>query len=106
MTNPRLSAMQEELSSLANKVETLETFQEATDFIRDEFPNTSNYIRRYSYVGPKVQRTKLYGTDVSRSTYYRMKSAVETQFPWLRVEQRNNAYGLQSIVIYDDSKSF
>jgi hypothetical protein len=102
MKNPRLSALQEELGSLANKVETLETFQDATNLIKEEFPNTSNYIRRYSYVGPKVQRTKLYGTDVSRSTFYRMKNAVETEFPWLRVEQRENNYGLQSIVIYND----
>ena len=65
----------------------LENFQEITNDLRENF-TSMDYIRRYSHVGPRSQRTKFYGTNgLSDSTVYRMKRRVEMTNPMYTVRR-------------------
>jgi hypothetical protein len=78
MRNGQLSRLQSEIAELEFRAEHLENFQNITNDLKDNFTSL-NYIRRYSHVGPRSQRTKFYGTtNLSNSTVYRMKNFVES----------------------------
>jgi hypothetical protein len=87
MTNAGLSSLQSQIARLEFKAEHLENFQNITNDLRENFTSL-NYIRRYSHVGPRSQRTKFYGTsNLSNSTVYRMKSYVEATNPNYTVQR-------------------
>lgn len=78
MRNAQLSRLQSEIAEMEFRAEHLENFQNITNDLKDNFTSL-NYIRRYSHVGPRSQRTKFYGTtNLSNSTVYRMKNFVES----------------------------
>lgn len=101
MTNVGLSSLKSQILDLEFRAEHLENFQDITNDLKENF-NSLNYIRRYSHVGPRSQRTKFYGTsNLSNSTVYRMKNRVENINPMYTVRRAstgdvavyfNNAY--------------
>ena len=87
MTNAGLSSLKSQIAEMELKVEHLENFQEITNDLRENF-TSMDYIRRYSHIGPRSQRTKFYGTrNLSNSTVYRMKNRVEKINPFYTVRR-------------------
>jgi len=87
MTNVGLSSLKSQIAELELRAEHLENFQDITNDLKENF-NSLNYIRRYSHVGPRSQRTKFYGTsNLSNSTVYRMKNRVENTNPMYTVRR-------------------
>lgn len=87
MTNAGLSSLRSQIVEMELKAEHLENFQEITNDLRENF-TSMDYIRRYSHVGPRSQRTKFYGTNgLSDSTVYRMKRRVEMTNPMYTVRR-------------------
>lgn len=58
--NPNLIRLNNQIQELVERAEKLNSLQEIVDTIKEEMPKLSNYVRRYSYVGPRVTRTKLW----------------------------------------------
>lgn len=85
-------------TALANP--TLVEFQNIVDFIKDKFPRSSSYSRRYSYVGKKSKRTKLYNVTMSDRHFYNIKNAVENTFPYVELQKTKNKKDVKSLVIY------
>jgi hypothetical protein len=87
MKNTGLGLLQSQIAELEFRAEHLENFQDITNELKENF-NSLNYIRRYSHVGPRSQRTKFYGTsNLSNSTVYRMKNHVEKINPFYTVRR-------------------
>ena len=87
MTNVGLSSLKSQILDLEFRADHLENFQDITNDLKENF-NSLNYIRRYSHVGPRSQRTKFYGTsNLSNSTVYRMKNRVENINPMYTVRR-------------------
>ena len=87
MRNTGLNALRSQIAEMEMKEEHLANFQEITNELKDNFTSL-NYIRRYSHVGPRSQRTKFYGTtNLSNSTVYRMKRRVEITNPMYTVRR-------------------
>jgi hypothetical protein len=99
MTNAGLSMLQSQIAELEFRAEHLENFQEITNELKENFTSL-NYIRRYSHVGPRTQRTKFYGTrNLSNSTVYRMKNLVEDAHPNYTVQRT----GTGDVAVYFNS---
>jgi hypothetical protein len=99
MTNAGLSSLQSQIAELEFRAEHLENFQNITNDLRENFTSL-NYIRRYSHVGPRSQRTKFYGTNnLSNSTVYRMKTRVEATNPNYTVQRT----GTGDVAVYFNS---
>ena len=99
MTNAGLSMLQSQIAELEFRAEHLENFQEITNELKENFTSL-NYIRRYSHVGPRTQRTKFYGTrNLSNSTVYRMKHHVENVHPNYTVQRT----GTGDVAVYFNS---
>jgi hypothetical protein len=87
MINARLTTLKAQVAELELKAELLEDFQTITNGLRENF-KSMNYIRRYSYIGPRTQRTSFYGSRfLSDSTIYRMKNMVEANIPGYTVSR-------------------
>lgn len=68
MNKVQTSTAFEAATQLENERKTLRkhifnTFQSLTDYLKDSFGDDFGYIRRYTYVGPQVARTKFYGAN-------------------------------------------
>ena len=99
MKNAGLSSLQSQIAEMEFRAEHLENFQDITNDLKENF-NSLSYIRRYSHVGPRTQRTKFYGTsNLSNSTVYRMKNRVEKISPFYTV--RRTATG--DVAVYFNS---
>jgi hypothetical protein len=99
MKNVGLSLLQSQIAEMEFRAEHLENFQDITNDLKENF-NSLNYIRRYSHVGPRSQRTKFYGTrNLSDSTVYRMKNHVESISPFYTVRR----VGTGDVAVYFNS---
>jgi hypothetical protein len=99
MKNAGLSSLQSQIAELEFRAEHLENFQDITNDLKENFTSL-DYIRRYSHVGPRTQRTKFYGTShLSNSTVYRMKNRVEAMNPNYTVQRT----GTGDIAVYFNS---
>ena len=58
------------------------TFQGLTDYLKDTYGEVFSYVRRYTYVGPRVARTKFYGANwVGNSeTAERITNSINTRY--------------------------
>jgi len=58
------------------------TFQGLTDYLKDTYGEDFSYVRRYTYVGPRVARTKFYGANwVGNSeTAERITNSINTRY--------------------------
>lgn len=99
-TNAGLSSLQSQIAEMEFRAEHLENFQDITNDLKENF-NSLNYIRRYSHVGPRSQRTKFYGTsNLSNSTVYRMKNRVEAINPSYTVQRT----GTGDVAVYFNNR--
>jgi hypothetical protein len=100
MKNVGLSLLQSQIAEMEFRAEHLENFQDITNDLKANF-TSMDYIRRYSHVGPRSQRTKFYGTsNLSNSTVYRMKNHVEASNPAYTIRRT----GSGDVAVYFNNK--
>lgn len=58
------------------------TFQGLTDYLKETYGTDFNYVRRYTYIGPKVARTKFYGASWvgDSATAERITNSINTRY--------------------------
>lgn len=87
MSNTKTSNAFQAATQLENERQVLRnhlfnTFQNLTDYLKDTYGADFNYVRRYTYIGSKVARTKFYGAAWigDSETAERITNSINTRY--------------------------